>query len=50
MMLNLPLILSRQGERVPLSEYIKAMGDDMVNVHVSDYDTNNTCLLPGKGV
>lgn len=34
---------------VPLSEYIKAMGDDMVNVHVSDYDTNNTCLLPGKG-
>jgi sugar phosphate isomerase/epimerase len=51
MMLKFTLDI-KQARRagVPLSEYIKASGDDMVNVHVSDYDTNNTAYFWKRGV
>jgi len=30
-------------------EYIDAMGSKIKNIHVSDYDDNHDCILPGKG-
>lgn len=34
---------------VPLEEYIKVMGKNIVNLHINDRDENSPCLLPGKG-
>ena len=31
-------------------EVCQAMGEDVVNFHINDYDDKNICLLPGKGV
>lgn len=34
---------------VPVEEYIKIMGENIVNLHINDVDENNSCTLPGKG-
>jgi len=34
---------------VDVNEYLKIMGDRTVNVHISDHDSANMCLLPGEG-
>lgn len=31
-------------------EVCEAMGKDIANFHINDYDDNNICLLPGKGI
>lgn len=30
-------------------DYIEIMGKDIVNFHINDKDSNNVCLLPGRG-
>lgn len=35
---------------IPYEEYIDAMGSKILNIHVSDFDAERDCLLPGKGV
>jgi sugar phosphate isomerase/epimerase len=35
--------------KVDYIEYIKCMGDRLVNVHVCDYDADGTLKAPGKG-
>ena len=35
---------------IPYEEYIDAMGSKILNIHVSDFDTEHDCLLPGKGI
>lgn len=37
-----------KGGSDPL-EIARAMGDDIVNVHINDYDSEHLCLLPGTG-
>ncbi|MCY6369669.1 sugar phosphate isomerase/epimerase family protein [Clostridium ganghwense] len=32
-----------------IEEYIKVMNEDIVNLHINDRDSENPCLLPGKG-
>lgn len=32
------------------SAYLDAMGDRLVNVHINDFDSTRSCLLPGEGV
>ncbi|MEG2857860.1 MAG: sugar phosphate isomerase/epimerase, partial [Clostridia bacterium] len=34
---------------VPFEEYLSAMGNRIMNIHISDFSTDNTCLLPGNG-
>ncbi len=34
---------------VPYEEYLNIMGERVANVHISDYNSENDCLLPGKG-
>jgi sugar phosphate isomerase/epimerase len=34
---------------VPLEDYIKIMGSNIVNLHINDRDENSPCLMPGKG-
>ncbi|MDR1905338.1 MAG: sugar phosphate isomerase/epimerase [Clostridiales bacterium] len=36
--------------KIPYIEYLKAMGDRLVNVHVCDYDENGGLCVPGRGV
>lgn len=31
------------------SDYVGAVGDRIVNLHVSDYNKETDCLLPGQG-
>lgn len=31
------------------SDYVERIGDRIVNLHLSDYDAETDCLLPGKG-
>lgn len=31
-------------------ELCEAMGSDIINFHINDYDDNNICLLPGRGI
>lgn len=35
--------------RIPLEKYIKAMDKSIVNIHISDYNENDSCLLPFAG-
>lgn len=35
--------------KVPYEEYMDAMGSKILNIHVSDFDDEHDCLLPGKG-
>ena len=35
--------------KIPLSDYIDAMGERLLNVHISDNNVENSCLLPGDG-
>lgn len=35
--------------QVDVEEYIEAMGDRLLNVHISDSSMHNMCLLPGEG-
>lgn len=35
---------------IPYEEYIDAMGSKILNIHVSDFDAEHDCLLPGKGI
>lgn len=30
-------------------EYLPAMGDRLVNIHINDFDAEHSCLLPGEG-
>lgn len=30
-------------------EYLEAVGEDLVNVHLNDHDADNFCLIPGQG-
>ena len=41
----------KQARRAGVSyeEYINAMGDKILNIHVSDFDDEHDCLLPGNG-
>ncbi len=34
---------------VDYSEYLKAMGNKLLNIHVSDFDDDYDCILPGSG-
>lgn len=34
---------------VDYSEYLSVMGNRLMNIHVSDFDENSDCLLPGTG-
>lgn len=45
---TLDLKQAYKAEVEPL-EYLKIMGDDLVNFHINDKDKSNPCLLPGKG-
>lgn len=31
------------------SEYLDAVGDRVVNIHINDFDSTRSCLLPGEG-
>ncbi|MGE4549381.1 MAG: sugar phosphate isomerase/epimerase family protein [Intestinibacillus sp.] len=31
------------------SEYLDAVGDRIVNIHINDFDSTRSCLLPGEG-
>lgn len=31
-------------------EVLEAMGSDIINFHINDYDSDNICLLPGEGI
>ena len=33
----------------PPESFIEAMGKSLRNIHICDYDSDNSCLLPGKG-
>lgn len=35
---------------IPVNEYIDVMGDKIMNIHISDFDEQHDCLLPGEGV
>jgi sugar phosphate isomerase/epimerase len=35
--------------KIPYAEYLKVMGDRLVNVHVCDYDENGKLCVPGRG-
>jgi sugar phosphate isomerase/epimerase len=35
--------------RVSVEQYMKIMGDRLVNVHVNDFSPGSMCLLPGRG-
>ena len=35
---------------VPWESYLDVMGDKLRNIHISDFDENNDCLLPGEGL
>ena len=35
--------------KIPVEEYIKVMGDNLVNVHLCDYHEDGSLALPGKG-
>lgn len=35
---------------VSFDEYLKVMGERLMNVHINDYSPGNMCLLPGQGV
>ena len=41
----------KQARRAKIDyyEYLSAMGDKIRNIHISDFDKNNDCLLPGEG-
>ncbi|MCI6925500.1 MAG: sugar phosphate isomerase/epimerase [Butyricicoccus porcorum] len=41
----------KQARRAGLdwSDYADAVGDRTVNLHISDYDTQSDCLMPGQG-
>lgn len=32
------------------SEYLDAMGERIINVHINDFDETHSCMLPGEGV
>lgn len=34
---------------VDYREYVRTMGDKICNIHVSDFDNENDCILPGRG-
>jgi len=34
---------------VEVNEYIDAMGENLMNIHISDYSAEEVCLLPGFG-
>lgn len=35
--------------RVDWERYVETVGDRIVNLHISDYDAQSDCLLPGQG-
>ncbi len=35
--------------KIPYEEYMDAMGKRILNIHISDFDDEHDCLLPGKG-
>lgn len=35
---------------ISIEDYIKVMGNRIVNFHINDVDENNMCILPGKGM
>ncbi len=35
---------------IPYESYISAMGDRLCNIHVSDYNEESNCILPGEGL
>ena len=41
----------KQAKRAgrPVRDYLDAMGEGLVNIHISDADETSTCLLPGQG-
>ena len=41
----------KQGNRAGRhwSEYLSVMGERLYNIHINDYDTEHSCLLPGAG-
>lgn len=42
----------KQARRAQVSiyDYLDAMGDRLLNIHISDHTEKNTCLLPGDGI
>lgn len=34
---------------IPFEDYLDVMGSKLCNIHISDYDEDNDCILPGKG-
>lgn len=34
---------------IPVDEYLEVMGEDIVNVHMNDFNGSDVCMLPGKG-
>ncbi len=40
---------ANKGGSVPI-EVCEAMGKNIVNFHINDYDEDNICLLPGEGI
>ncbi|WP_461204728.1 sugar phosphate isomerase/epimerase family protein [Clostridium sp. DL1XJH146] len=45
---TLDLKQANKARKNPI-DYIKVMGDKLVNFHINDYDDENVCLLPGNG-
>ncbi|NLB82426.1 MAG: sugar phosphate isomerase/epimerase [Clostridiaceae bacterium] len=39
---------ARRANVLP-EEYISAMGDSLINVHVNDFNGEKSCMLPGRG-
>lgn len=36
--------------QVDIYDYLDAMGDRLLNIHISDYNEQDSCLLPGNGI
>ena len=43
---------TKQARRagVPIENYLSAMGKQLLNIHISDFTEENTCVLPGDGI
>ena len=36
--------------KIDIYDYLDAMGDQLLNIHISDHTDKNTCVLPGDGI
>jgi sugar phosphate isomerase/epimerase len=49
--LNFTLDIKQSNKAgIKVEEYIKIMGNKICNFHINDFDNENVCLLPGKGM